>query len=366
MASATTRGWGDSVQEDRCWAPSSFAERGVAVPFTTPMLAGARVRRGGRGLEAVVPQPAGLSGVHIAAWSALVDYGTPTMHDLRLAERIAEGGVVTPLSIRQAAGAVAREGLAGRAARRAAQEAISRLEENRRQMRVSLLERLVVQSGRRKNAGQLEDLARDRLCVLGARMGVGAADLLDDIAAMAAVLADHDLAPLPPSAEARLGRVLAGLQTMTTGLARLQTTADEELAAGAVSLEAACARMRGVTVAAMRMAAGRFDDMETLLRDWRAKRVQVLQVIALPDWLMDGWRPIVRLWHMARDNRERVACLPELALLVPPVPAGLPGDVGEKLQNLRARRMLAGRVARPSGPAYALVARNETLLAMAA
>ena len=45
---------------------ATFGERGVSVPFTTPALAGARVRRDARhGLALLVPNPSGGRGIYV-------------------------------------------------------------------------------------------------------------------------------------------------------------------------------------------------------------------------------------------------------------------------------------------------------------
>ena len=52
--------------------PATFEERGVVVPFTTPMLAFARARSDGNsGLEIIVPGLSGGSGVYIIGWAKL-------------------------------------------------------------------------------------------------------------------------------------------------------------------------------------------------------------------------------------------------------------------------------------------------------
>ncbi|MGG5810685.1 hypothetical protein, partial [Falsiroseomonas sp. CW058] len=64
--------------------PSSFADRGVAVPFTAPMLAGARLRRpAGRPPELLLPALGG-RGVYILDWDACLGACRPTLHDRRL------------------------------------------------------------------------------------------------------------------------------------------------------------------------------------------------------------------------------------------------------------------------------------------
>jgi len=97
--------------------PTTFLERGIAVPFTTPQLAGARVRPGEReGLELIVPNPSGGRGVYIVAWESMSAICRPTVHDCRLSAMVAGVRGVTPATIRQAARQAAAQGYAGRRA----------------------------------------------------------------------------------------------------------------------------------------------------------------------------------------------------------------------------------------------------------
>lgn len=102
--------------------PTTFLDRGVAVPFTTPLLAGTRARPAERGgTELVVPNPSGGRGVYILPWGDLRALCNPTVHDRRLNERAAALPAIAPSSIRDVARQVAAEGLAGPAARQAAE-----------------------------------------------------------------------------------------------------------------------------------------------------------------------------------------------------------------------------------------------------
>src|ERR1700712_948232 len=106
---------GDHVSESRLplirpYHPVTFLERGVAVPFTTPMLAGTRARPADKGgLELVIPNPSGGRGVYIMAWTSISALCTPTLHDRQLNERIATLTNVTPHTIRQVGREVAHE-----------------------------------------------------------------------------------------------------------------------------------------------------------------------------------------------------------------------------------------------------------------
>jgi hypothetical protein len=67
--------------------PTTFLERGVAVPFTTPILIGARARPGERKpLELIVPNPSGARGVYILPWDGISGLCKPTVHDRRLSD----------------------------------------------------------------------------------------------------------------------------------------------------------------------------------------------------------------------------------------------------------------------------------------
>src|SRR3954447_13592861 len=84
------------------YQPVTFLDRGVALPFTTPALLGARIRPGARGApELVLANPAGVEGVCILPWAALPDVCTPTLHDRALWGRMAQLPILTPRTIRQ-------------------------------------------------------------------------------------------------------------------------------------------------------------------------------------------------------------------------------------------------------------------------
>ncbi|HEV7266290.1 MAG TPA: hypothetical protein VGN83_15410 [Falsiroseomonas sp.] len=96
-----------------------FAEAGVAVPFTTPMLAAARLRRlPGKPPELVLP-PLGGRGSYVLGWDSCLAL-SPTLHDRALWLRVASMPAMTPAAMRAAAREVAAQGLAGRPAQAAA------------------------------------------------------------------------------------------------------------------------------------------------------------------------------------------------------------------------------------------------------
>ena len=110
-----------SLPPIQAYHPMTFQERGVLIPFTTPLLGGTRARPGEKsGLELVIPNPSGGSGVYIMGWSAITALCRPTLHDRQLSERVAAISHILPSTIKRVAREVATEGLAGEEAAKAA------------------------------------------------------------------------------------------------------------------------------------------------------------------------------------------------------------------------------------------------------
>ena len=72
-------------------------DRGVAVPFTTPVIAQSRCRpvRNGK-IELVVPNISGGQGNYIMPLSAVPDFCTPSLHDQFMLERLANIDHIRP------------------------------------------------------------------------------------------------------------------------------------------------------------------------------------------------------------------------------------------------------------------------------
>ena len=106
------------------FTPTTFLERGVSIPFTTPQLNGARARPGERrSLELIIPNPSGGRGVYIVALGHIYDFCPLTLNDRRLADAIINLRGVTPEIIRHVARDIADTGLAGQGAAAAAERA---------------------------------------------------------------------------------------------------------------------------------------------------------------------------------------------------------------------------------------------------
>jgi len=129
------------------YEPATFTERGVNVPFTTPILLGARARPQPEreGLEVLIPNPSGGEGVYILPWAAIPEICTPTLHDRRLWHLLRDEAILTPAIVREAAETAALEGHAGRAAMMAVNQARQGREDRAKRINFGLLLGLIKQ-----------------------------------------------------------------------------------------------------------------------------------------------------------------------------------------------------------------------------
>lgn len=360
----------------QAYQPATFLERGVAVPFTTPLLAGTRARPSERvGTELLVPNPSGGTGVYILPWASLRDFCRPTLHDTRLNELVSEIEPITPLTIRRAADDIAAEGLAGRAARQAVRAHSQEEQHARLLANFQLLLELVRQnepSGLhavppdREMPAMLERRAR----VVITRVAPGLGTTLEDIATALEQLATHFSAigigqDATNSRHGRGKRALAALyeEAMAWTEAPDDTSRmHAKVLADAAALTLACARtvighVRGMT-----------GNMLQLLRDWQTDAEEVKKLTTRPDWLLDGWDQIISLWRDAEGEAAKRAALAEIALIVPV----LPREVTQWTNNgcdmdfvLRHRRMvLRNQDWRTGVMVFDLIARNERVRAL--
>ncbi|HTZ69279.1 MAG TPA: hypothetical protein VMB71_01385 [Acetobacteraceae bacterium] len=357
-----------SGQQDALWQPSTFLERGVAVPFTTPMLAGTRARPATRGVELVVPHPAGVRGVYIVAWSELRNFCAPTVHDVLLSERISALRSVTPRDIRRAARSVAAEGAAGRGARSAAVAADGTDRHERLLANIVLLQMLVEQTtGATPPAAELDKRARAAILELAGRLGRTAAMVTNDIETVADIFAGLGLRP--PALPARCERLLGAIERLHAELKSVGASfpvATELAASLIVSSAQVTMELSRRTLAA---AQERSADLPKLLAEWAADEARTTESLTRPEWLLDGWEQICLVWQMADETRRRGA-IHEMALMVPAIPkeAGEWWNIGvDEREMQRLRRLVLGYEDWRTGSLVIdLVARNESMRAMAA
>jgi len=318
---------GQSLADE--YIPSTFAERGVAVPFTTPLLNQARLRldRNDR-FEFLLPAFTGGKGVYVLPWKALPEMMTITLHDRLLFEAIEKLETHSPESVRQAALTVAQTGVAGGDAASAAAASLAKDHD------YLVLTQFIL----------VTELLR--------LVGIGAADLLrpgmtiDDSKRMArAALAQvAQMVGLPPDAmTARvetLGVAIAPvglpqcpepgrLRTLINRLGRFCRDVERwaELdASDATMLGQYCAAVGKHTLGLARVRMEQLDKVcvepKQIIHDEPRFRTTITEHVSRLSWLLDGWDFLVALWESARDRTAEAqrTAVGDISRLLPVIP----------------------------------------------
>lgn len=363
----------------RQYHPATFLERGVAIPFTTPLLYGSRARPGERyGTDLIIPNPSGGRGVYILSWAAMAQLCTPTLHDRIFNEQIAMLPAVTPATIRRVARAIAMEGLAGGDAKRAAQAAIDAERNDRMVTNYNLLMRLVAEAAtapmapfartgpQAPNAARQAQLAVDWASRSVGRPAAWVASALEALADIMTPLGTHT-----QDGEARLPRLIATLRQVRAGIEGWAADqVDQDLIAHCqmVRVLADLTLMLGASV--LKQAQDLTTNMIDLLRRWGTEPEVVADLAARPDWLLDGWEQICLIWNYARDEAGYRAAIAEIVGLTPMLPKEADNwlsGVEAMSEMLRFRRLVPlNEDWRTGVVAFTLIERNEHFRAMAA
>ncbi len=355
--------------------PSTFLERGASVPFTTPILAGARVRPADRlGLEVIVPNPAGGRGDYIVPWTGLRNLCCPTVHDAMLTDRIAALRSVSPASIRRAAWDVAAQGLAGRAAGAAATSAQALEASGQVVTNFHLLLRLVQQAepaggvdvpAAEVGPAQLELRARRTIASLAPKLRQDSGTIASTLEELAALYNPIGLGARVT--RARLPHALAVLKILRREVSSLAQDGDETLDEMIQMVVRTVDTTVSLVTATMRDARETTANIVKLLIDWQVDPKLIGHQLARSDWLLDGWERICRLWSMAANDPDRRDALDEIVPLLPIIAKEAGEWVGFHLEFERApryRRWVCRHEDWRTGHCVQdTIARNEALLA---
>nr|WP_294554655.1 hypothetical protein [uncultured Rhodopila sp.] len=314
----------------RPYHPTTFLERGVAVPFTTPRLGGTRARPAKKHLvELVVPNLSGGRGVYVMPWSSLTALCRPTLHDKVFSQRIASISNVTPATIRRVARQIAAEGLAGEEAMEAARVATDADKGDRVVTNYRLLMTLVEQVVRRfapasltePGSHALDPSERARLAVdwISPRLGQTTTWTANALEELADVMANIGVGSV--GATGRTPRLTNMLRAVRASVADWSGTQREEDQASYAKM---FCKVADVTLSLAQTTVAKAqalpDNMVDLLRTWAADRDSVIELVGRPEWLLDGWEQICLVWNNAVDDAARRAALAEIATLVPILP----------------------------------------------
>jgi len=349
--------------------PVTFVERGVAVPFTTPLLEGTRVRPAEKkGVELVVPNPSGGRGAYIIPWTGITSMCRPTLHDKILNRRIAALGSVTPATIRRVAREIAQEGLAGEAGTEAAHKSMKAEKDGRLLTNYMLLLALVEQvnlefetSARTGEPPDMETRAKLTTAWIAPRLGKSTEWVAETLEALSEVFGHIGVGM--GKTTARMPRCLAQLQAMSEDIQARSTSMPEDQAAYARMICVVADFTSTLAEHVLKVAQALSGNISALLKDWAADPSTVVRVATRPEWLLDGWEQICQIWSHAGDDDARRAALAEIATLIPVIPREANDWFSTPIeadQFLRFRRLVNLNEDWRSGAAvYDLIARNE-------
>lgn len=325
---------------------ASFAERGCAVPFTAPMLSGARLRRGSAGqAELLLPALSG-RGVYVMGWSACLLHCAPSLHDRQIWQRIGSQERPTPAVVRAAAREVARLGYAGRHAQAAAQVALRQQE-------------------------AVHDAVRD---VLAARFLPLVPNIAGLLPPMVAILAQTGTGPGQISASvpsAAIPQAIVALEAFCASIAAWSQVAQTPMEGRIAAIALGAARMTLLVAdACLHGLWSVVADLPDRLARNELRLTEMLPMLTdlagRTDWLLDGWAMVTALWAAAGPGGRRGVLAELVSLLpVPPLESETwPGPRADWEALLRARRLVPPSSI-SSGRLIEMAQRNEALRALA-
>ncbi len=355
------------------YEPATFIDRGVNVPFTTPMLLGARARpqEDGNGLEVLIPNPSGGEGVYILPWASIPEICAPTLHDRRLWVLLRDEPILSPGIVREAAETASMEGHAGRTAILAVNEARQSREDRAKRINFGFLLRLIKQMEGEASGLPSPELDDPRQIALrGQRAVLACAQRLrmttEAVAAALEELArafnglgmpqDNNLAPSR--------QLIAELQILAASIESWRSNLPAHVAFGSSTL---VEKSLQLTLDCATKAAEQFDsligDTFGAIHAWQRDRQDILQELTRLDWLLDGWGTILGIWNAAEPSDKNAAIM-EMAVLAPILPKEVMGWLGfqpDMAQERRKVRIVNQFEDWRSGRAIDMIARNENL-----
>ena len=324
----------------------TWIERGVCVPFTTPDLTRARMRRDDNGRrEFILPNLSGGKGCYVMAWNTIRTMIPVSMHDRLLYDLIENHEVDNPLSLHKVLLQVASSGLAGPDATRRAMEEI----EGEQQYQVLTTFMLVLQIMRARGIASPDYLSegvhsatvqrsvRAALQAVAADLGIPYDEVYGRVEALGALLTPVGL----------VGAVDAGrlrLLVSTLGEFRDSVRAWSEQALPEVSeLAEFQARAADFVCIAAAVRLAQIDqalvDVTEVLTNWETRREAMAGAIRELGWLLDGWGRVLDLVRTfpATTAEDRATLVTEVYPFTPIIPSSAMSGVSEQqLQTLSA------------------------------
>ncbi len=299
---------------------TTFRERGVAVPFTTPLLLGARARAAARGVELLLPNLSGKRGVYVLPWSGVQQICRPSVHDTLLRERLDVLGSLTPRKLRQISRELAAAGYAGPEAK----AAVRRADESDLAMHQAANRHLLLALMRQfRPTGaldtDLEQQGRALIVELAPKFRSDPEALTFALEEMGTFFASFGVEAADRSA--RIPTLLDQLRELHQSLAAWMPSGPDDIAAG---IAQATAEVVAVAIdhgqAILTATRALTNDITALIRKYLADPDVTQELIERPDWVLDGWEIVAGLWSVGGQSTSRKSRLLEIAQILPHFP----------------------------------------------
>jgi len=364
---------GQIMEKPAEFAPSTFAQRGVAVDFTTPLLVQSRIRQSdGDRVELILPNLAGGKGSYILAWRSLVQFATVTLHDHSLYDAVLSIERMDPATVRTATLSVAAKGLAGRDAMRRAQTLLSQEKEEALLTNFLLVVDMLKLAGisaqelMTGRAGEDTEARMKRaIFQVASTLHISPEVLYQRIEVLTRSTFTVGLpwAPTP----GRLRRLLSDLDSFAESLTQWQSR--DVTAAAEVGRFAASVALHTTTLARVTM--GESDalirNVLSIMRNWEREAKIISAQMSRLAWLLDGWSYIVALWTSVENEpheRQRDTIL-EMARLIPVMPREISewtaSGLDQEAKTIQRKWVRLNQDWRTGRNLMELVARNEVL-----
>lgn len=295
-------------------------EPGVHLPFTAPLLSGARGRLRERTIDYILPNPSGGRGAYVAPWSMVSDLAAPTLHDTILARRLGGLPILTPALVRATALAVAAEGFAGRAAVDAATRAKAAFDREALRLWMNLLTSLVRRSDIPAHeqslvaAGPSGLAPADGFSILALRLGWDPPVLSQALEQLSTAFVPIALG-VGNSGRGRVRRLLALLQDLRTSLTEEQAHHAMQQVTSITMILNRLKQCLDQAVTILGVATGALADPSSLLDRWQKNPASAVAPVSALEAGLDGWDRICLLWLDARTVSARIGLISELGRL---------------------------------------------------
>lgn len=334
------------------YRPSTFEARGTAVPFTTPMLSQARVRRDDRDrLEILVASIADSNSTYVIPWDAIDEMFKLTVHDVYLQKAVKESEGTSPEEIRNAALKAAKTGLAGSEAKRSAKAALRADDDARILINYLLVISMMQTFGGSGLQGGIMDvtsehgqmMAKEAIASAAQPLGLTPEDLYQRISDIAECMAPIGLANAPAP-----GRMRSQFDALRRFHSEIGEWAELDPSEKATIGEFIAATAKLTVVMAqevLQTVDARMAQMEQTMRSWDVSLKAIRSETARLSWLLDGWNFIIVMWEHAAHGSpaDQYAAIDQIFRVLPLIPSQeMRGK--EQEENIRSDLMMRKRV----------------------